>query len=159
MTNKSNGYPEDGTVKVEKFVRNLRVKLTALEVAERADRAAHLVEDIAAKELTMKAAAKHAKARIEEVAAELRRTSTEVRDHATYRDIECERQYHYRMRLVCEVRKDTGEVVDERPMTERECQLELKDIKGEAKPALQTAKGDKPKGRGKGKRAEAEATP
>jgi hypothetical protein len=112
-------------VKVERFQRNLRVKLTADELAERAQRAAHLLNDRDQKDEESKAAAKHAKAQIAEVEAELRRVSSEIRDGATYKEVACERRHNFRLGKIEEVRMDTHDVIAERAMTDRERQLDL----------------------------------
>jgi len=68
---------------------------------------------------------KQANAQIEELEAEMHRLSLEVRDGGTYREVPCERRYIYRTGNVQEVRTDTGDVLSERAMTDRERQLEL----------------------------------
>jgi hypothetical protein len=118
---------EDNTdkVKTERFSRSLRITLTAEEVAERADRAAHVLGQRDQKEDDRKAANTAAKSQIEELEAELRRISSEVRDKATYGPVECERRYDYRLGRVVEVRTDTDETIHERAMTIEEKQLDL----------------------------------
>lgn len=133
MAKKKNGAPEpekteddkEQPVKVEAFVRELRVQLKTEEIAERADRAAQLLAERDSKEEEQKAAAKHAKSVIESMEAELRRLSNEVRTKATYREVQCERRYDYRLGKIFEIRKDTDEVLFERPMTDAERQREL----------------------------------
>lgn len=119
-----NATPESN-VKIERFTRNLRVMLKEGEVVERAKRNAYLLGEIQQKEDERDAAKKQANAQIEELEAEMHRLSLEVRDGATYRDIPCERRYVYRTGNVIEVRTDSGDVLNERPMTDRERQLEL----------------------------------
>lgn len=118
-------------VKIERFQRNLRVLLTIDERLDRADRVAAIENDIANKEADRDAAKKHANAQIEELQAEKQRLNGEVRDRAKYADVLCERRFNYRLGKVQEVRTDTQEVLDERPLTDRERQLEngLKDPK------------------------------
>ena len=135
MAKKKNGTPEpdkpdeskDETppIKVESFVRELRVQLKTEEIAERADRAAQLLAERDSKEEEQKAATKHAKSVIESMEAELRRLSNEVRTKATYGQVQCERRYDYRLGKISEVRKDTDEVIFERAMTDTERQREL----------------------------------
>lgn len=112
-------------VKIERFTRNLRVPLKEGEIVERAKRNAFLVGEIGQKADERDAAKKQANAQIEELEAEMQRLSLEVRDGATYRDVQCERRYVYRTGNVQEVRTDTGDVLNDRPMTDRERQLEL----------------------------------
>lgn len=113
------------TTKIEKFTRDLRVPLKAEEIAERADRAAQLLQDRDNKEAEAKAQAKHLKSVIEEVEAELRRVSNEVRTKATYQPIHCERHFIFADSKVRELRADTGEVIGERDMTDAEKQQEF----------------------------------
>lgn len=122
------GEPEEDKFpppKVEKFRRSLRVELKPDEIAESADRAAQMLADRDAKDEEQKAAAKHAKAVIESIDAEIRRLSNEVRTKATYRDVECDRIFDLRTKTLTEKRTDTGETLFERPLTEAECQREL----------------------------------
>jgi hypothetical protein len=109
----------------EYFSQNLRCDLTADEIAERAQQSARLVVTIDDLTASMKAEAKRRKSFIEEKEGELRRISAEVRDKATFRDIECERRFDYRMGIVVEVRLDSGEVLNERAMTHHERQMAL----------------------------------
>ena len=119
--------PEDtkSTTKVENFKRDLKVKLTAEEVAERADRAAKLLEDRDHEESEFKAHGTHVRGRIAQMESEMRHLSGEVRTKCTYREVECERRFLYDIGVVQEIRVDTGEVLSERPMTDREKQRDL----------------------------------
>lgn len=126
-------------IRVESFQRQLRVALTEKELADRADRASHVLAEIDDKDAARKAAAKAAASQIEELEAELRRLSSEVRDKATYRLVDCERRYDYRAGSVSEERTDTREVLRMAPMTDAERQLEL----GLEPPTSATAEGAK----------------
>jgi hypothetical protein len=134
--------PPSGTAdtRVDRFRQNLRCNLTAQELAQHAGRVAHIVSERDLKVEAAKAAVSHIKSQIKELDAELRRLSTEIRDKACYRDVDCERRYLYRMGTVVEVRLDTDEKIFERPMTVAERQLELP---GAAKkgPSKKTATG------------------
>jgi hypothetical protein len=116
---------KDPKLKVEHFTRTLRVGLKPHEIAERADRAAHVIVQRDQKEESRKAANTAAKSQIEELDAELRRVSTEIRDKATYIPVACERRYDYRLGRLLEVRTDTGDTIHERALTIEERQLEL----------------------------------
>lgn len=111
--------------KVEEYTTSLKVQLTIEEVADRADRAAALVADIAAKEADHKAAAKHQKSIIESLQADLCRLSGEVRNRSTYSPCICRREYDYDAGVLRETRMDTGEVLLERALTNDERQPEL----------------------------------
>lgn len=114
-------------IRTERFEQSLRCQLTKEEIADRADRAAQLLEDRDHEEEELKAHAKHVKGKIERIEAEMRQHSNEVRTRSTYRDIECERIFDYKSKRVREVRGDTGEVISDREMTEREKQMGLFD--------------------------------
>lgn len=112
-------------VKIEQYMSNLKVVLTKEEIADRADRAAGLLQDRDTKEEEQKARAKAEKAVIESIESELRRVSNEVRTKATYQDVQCERRYVYDKSKVQEWRLDTGEMISERDMNETEKQRDL----------------------------------
>lgn len=117
--------PKPPPLKVETFTRDLKVTLTAAEVAERADRAARLLEDRDRAEAELKAHATSVKIRIATMEAEMRELSAEVRTKYTYREVECERRFLFATGCVQEVRLDTEEVISERAMTEKEKQRDL----------------------------------
>lgn len=112
-------------VRISRIAKALRIELTAEEVADRAQRAAHILSERDEKESAQKAQQKHAKSQIEELEAELRRLSNEVRDRATYTQVECEERHNYKRRKVVVVRLDSNEVIEERDMTNAESQREL----------------------------------
>jgi hypothetical protein len=130
MARKKNGGNKPETAeaprpRVVSFLRSLRVQLRPEEIATRADRAAHKLGDVQAKKEELKASTKHQKAVIEALEAEVNELSGEVRTRSTYRMVECQQIFDYTTSRVREVRRDTDEVLDERRMTEAECQREL----------------------------------
>ena len=122
---KKRATAEKNKIRAEKFERKLRVILTREEIEERADRAAHLLGERDAKEELAKAAQKHAKSEIEEIEAQMRRISGEVRDKSTYREIKCERRFDFESKKVIEFRLDTDEEIERRDMTAEELQMGL----------------------------------
>lgn len=118
-TTGSNGH------RVERIVRTLRCDLTPDEVSERGDRAAHLLAKRDEKDADRKAAQSQMGAQIKELESELRRVSTEVRDRAAFRPVECEVRFDYARGRVITVRLDTGAQIDERPMESHERQAPL----------------------------------
>jgi hypothetical protein len=116
---------QEANVKVERFTRSLRIALTTEEVAQRADRAAHVLVMRDQKEAERKAANTAAKSQIEELDAELRRISGEIRDKAKFDTVNCERRFMYRVGRIVEVRLDTKEEIHESAMTLEERQLEM----------------------------------
>lgn len=111
------------SVRKEPFATDLRVPLKEHEVADRADRAAVLADDIEQKADAAKETAKAARSALARLAAEKRGLEREVRARATYREVQCERRFNYDDGVVSEVRLDTGEEISSRPMTEAEKQL------------------------------------
>ncbi len=111
--------------KVERYTTSLKVQLTAAQLADRSDRAAQAMADRDSKEEDMKAAQKHAKSIIEELDGRIRTLLGEVRSRSTYQSVECERRYLYDQGILQDVRLDTGEVLDSRPLAARELQPEL----------------------------------
>jgi hypothetical protein len=106
--------------------------LTEHQIVERAQRAAYLDGEIEQKRGEMetalnraKADAKLAESKIDELEAERRRLSLEVREGSSYMDVDCQMQFIYRTGKVVEMRMDTREVLDERPMNAHERQREL----------------------------------
>jgi hypothetical protein len=124
MAKKKEEHPADNIKRV-KFTQSLKVPLTTDEIADRADRAAHLVASIQAKEDELKAVVKHHKSIIESEMVTLDLHSKEVRDKTTYRQVDCERQYDFNAGKYREIRNDTGEVMNERRLLESEKQMEL----------------------------------
>lgn len=112
-------------IKRQKFTQSLKVPLTPDEIADRADRAAHLVSSIKRKEDELKAVVKHHKSIIESDMVQLDQFSKEVRDKNTYRQVDCERQFDFNAGKYRVVRTDTGEITEERRLLESEKQMEL----------------------------------
>jgi hypothetical protein len=114
-------------IKIESFVRELKVSLKREEIEERAERAAHLVAQRDLREEEIKEDTKRQKSALATIDGEIRSLSNQVRDKITYKDVPCERRYLYDEKLVKEIRLDTLEVVHERAMTEGELQRDLFD--------------------------------
>jgi hypothetical protein len=112
-------------VKVENFRRHLAVVLTDDEVADRAQRSAQLLKERDHRELEFKEQAKANKQVIARMDGDLRELAAEVRERKTYQDVNCERRFNWTKGTVIEIRTDTGEQIDSRPMTEAEAQKAL----------------------------------
>jgi hypothetical protein len=106
----------------EPFTSSLRVALTQNEVADRADRAAMLEDEIDQRIIDQKEQAKKARGVIARITAEKRALQGDVRARATYREVSCERRFLYDEGLVIEVRLDNGEELSRRTMTAEEKQ-------------------------------------
>lgn len=111
--------------KVEPFTRELRVDLSVKQVADRADKAAHMLADRDRKVAEFKIEKSAHKKVIDELEGEIRSLNAEVRERATHQEVQCERRFDYKSGNLIEVRKDTGEVLFERPLTADENQPEL----------------------------------
>ncbi len=141
--------PED--IKREPFRQKLQANLKPSEVTDRAQRAAHLVQDHDAKVETFKEQAAENKHALKRIGAELREVSEEVRSGKTWRDVACERIYNWTDGSVKDVRMDTGEAIAERAMSEAERQKSLPFDKPESSDDLDDEFGgeekpDEPKG-------------
>lgn len=109
--------------KVETYTDSLRVDLTAEEVAERADRAAHMLVKIDEKKAEIKMERqKHAKA-LAGLEAEHHRLSGEVLSRSSYKKVVCKRTFDFDAKTVTETRDDNGDLLNERPMTDDELQV------------------------------------
>lgn len=126
MARKPKPKPEEkpdngaGQQKTERFQQTLRCELSREEVEKRADRAAHLVAEHEQKQADLDNAKKQAKAELDRIEAEHKSLSAQVRDRAEYRSVECEKTLDFRRWEVTVTRKDTDEVIQERPMSAAE---------------------------------------
>lgn len=114
-------------VKVEPFSQNLAVALTTKEIAERSDRAAHVMADRDHARVAFSEEKKATRTKINQMGIEIRSLLAEVREKVTYREVPCERRFIYAEKIVRDVRLDTGDTLTERPMSEQESQRELFD--------------------------------
>ncbi|MFO7181812.1 MAG: hypothetical protein DIU78_024150 [Pseudomonadota bacterium] len=121
MKTESDQHP----VKIVKYTRSLPCPLTTEEQIARGAESARLGAVIESKENELKRHVALAKAAINDLKGRKRQLESEINNGHVLRDVECEEQHIYRLRLVRDVRCDTQEVIAERPMTERELQLEI----------------------------------
>jgi hypothetical protein len=125
MAKKKDGATVSVTEKKESYRATLKVELTTEQVADRADQAAAKLAERDRKEDEWKAQSKHMKSVIEQLEADLRTLSSEVRNRSTYSLVDCQRVYDYESGLLRETRLDTGELLNERAMTDTENQPDL----------------------------------
>lgn len=126
MARKKNSQTEeDKSIKREPFTRQLRVALTAEEAATLSTKSEELFEQADVAKEVLSEETKQRKAAIKRMTQDARALLKDSADRATNRDVACERVYDYRADMVREVRKDTGEVIGERAMTDDERQREL----------------------------------
>jgi hypothetical protein len=125
-------------VKVVPVTRHLKVTLTDSEVAERADQAAHKWAAIKSEEADLKAIGQAYKARIAEKSGQLDTLQQEVRDHCTYRDVDCHEVHDFEEKIVKVIRLDTRAEIECRDMTRAELQLPLPKPKAPEKDGTET---------------------
>jgi hypothetical protein len=104
------------------ITRKLPVKLTREEIHHRGKRLAVLEAEITDLEFEKKEAAGNFKSLIEGRKTEVGRRTREINEEQEYRQVEIIEQKDWDTREVLTIRKDTGEVVEARPMTPEERQ-------------------------------------
>jgi len=128
------------------MLRRLPVKLTNEELL---DRSKSLTTELDKKDaLTAKKKSEAEKiagdiALVEEGIQALRKA---LRDGEEERDVECHVHRDFDNHTVVTIRNDTGEIIEERPMTQAELQTSLLDRGAEQHGKLLAINGDKPKG-------------
>lgn len=112
--------------KVMKVVtRNLPCRLTEDELRQRGDALAEVVQELHAEEQRQADVKAQMKARVTELEAKQTRFAITISRKEEYRDIECDVFGDPERGVVELVRRDSGEVVETRPMTEDERQRAL----------------------------------
>ena len=106
-------------------VRELGCALSPEEVAERAQECAQQLQRKSEIEQSLASARAHHKAQLEDVEGRLRHAHHEYMTRRTVREVRCEVRADYQggRRLV--VREDTGEVIEDRPLSAAERQAGL----------------------------------
>lgn len=147
----------DDDIKLQPFTQELEVDLTSDELADRARRAAHRLQDHDAMQERHKAEAKQNRAALEEVASEIRTLSRAVREGTEFREVDCERVYNWTLGTVTDRRKDTGAVLSERAMTDAERQKALDFDDGKSGDIDEEFSGEEPSGEDAKETSEGEA--
>jgi hypothetical protein len=122
---KKKGKPTPEPTRIDKFQQRLPVLLTERELLGAGDRAAHLAKEAHEAEEARKEADATAKATVKRLQNESEALLATVRDKREYRLVSCERRFDFRLGKVTEIRIDTGEQLEERPMRDDERQTEL----------------------------------
>jgi hypothetical protein len=107
------------------YVETLKCVLTDKEVQDRAQLLAQHVDEVNTKESELKAETSHRKAIIQQIESKVNEIAAEIRNRATYRRIDCERIKDFRLGTCREVRLDTGEILNTRPLNYDERQRVL----------------------------------
>jgi len=116
---------EKDLVKVAHEPHHLPCELGEKDKAEAADRLAKALEQAESFALEHKSVTGGFKSRTGALNEQIHRLMVNVRDGVEMRSIDCELRLNYTKLTATLVRKDTGEVVEERPMTSEEKQMEL----------------------------------
>lgn len=103
-------------------VRTLPVPLTRDELLEAGSQLAQLEQQLEEQESVAAAARAAHKARMEELGAERARLAGIIRTRQEMRPVSVDVVAHYRVNLARYTRRDTGEVLGERPLTAEERQ-------------------------------------
>jgi hypothetical protein len=105
--------------------RNLPVKLTEMELRERGDSLAAVIQDLTAEESRQIDVKTQMKARLTELDAKKSQLAITISRREEYRDVLVEIWHDYDRMKVCVVRRDSGEEIHTRAMTQEELQRPL----------------------------------
>lgn len=105
--------------------RNLPVKLTEKELRERGDTLAAVIQDLSAEESRQVDVKTQMKARLTELDAKKSQLAITISRREEYRDVTVEVWHDYDRMRVFVVRRDTGEEIHSRAMTQEEMQRPL----------------------------------
>jgi hypothetical protein len=112
-------------MKSRKFVRTLQYKFSKDEMDDLANKLTDAVEQLAERENRKSAITKQAAAEVAAAKATQDVILGKRRAGYEFRDIECEETFDIETRMATVIRLDTGEQVENRPMTAKELQVEL----------------------------------
>ena len=130
-----------------KTTKRLPVQLTPEEKQERGEQLAASVEQTAALREEKKASTAEITSKIKLSTEITRKLSRIIASGTEDRDVECDATKDFERKTVTTYRSDTGEQVDQRPMSAEELQEEMFQPKPERAPVK--GKGKKPFGGGK----------
>ncbi len=105
--------------------RSLPVKLTELELRDRGDALAAVIQDLTAEEDRQTDVKAQLKARLSELDAKKTQLAITICRREEYREVVVDIFHDYERLTVDTVRRDTGEALARRPMNEQERQLPL----------------------------------
>lgn len=112
-------------VKHTKETHSLPVDLSTGEIAKAAEELASTLQELEGIEIEKKAVMKDYNSQIDNKKKRIHRLMTHVKNGVEYRPVECDLQFHIKKVLAILVRNDTGEIIEERPMTEEEKQMQI----------------------------------
>jgi len=106
-------------------LHTLPCKLTKDEKAQAAKELAEKIDQLEALEETRKATMSEFKSKKENLQAQVLALGRQVREGTKLQSVECQLQLNYSKQRVRLIRLDTNEVIEERPMTDEEKQMNL----------------------------------
>lgn len=115
----------------------LACKLTIEDRAYAAGQLAEAIQSLEVLDVERKTAMKEFGTRAAQLARQVRILSKQVKDGEAVRSVDCELRLNYTKLTATLVRTDTGEITEERPMTEDEKQMDLDFTDGKAKKTMQ----------------------
>jgi len=118
----------DDRVKITHEPRDLSCSLSTKERADAANKLADVLDDIMRLEDDKKTMAADLSAQIKRLSAEVRQLTRQVKEGTATRSVLCELQLNWTKLTATTVRTDSGQVVEERGMTEDEKQLDFDDL-------------------------------
>lgn len=114
-----------GIIKHTKEFHSLPVDLTTEEIAQAAKDLATELQELESIQIEKKAVMKEYNSQIDNKNKRIHRLMTHVKNGVEYRSVECDLQFHIDKVQAILVRNDMGEVVEERPMTDEEKQIQI----------------------------------
>jgi len=116
---------KDDLVKVTHEPHKLPFKLGQKEKAEAAEQLATTLQAAESLELERKSVLGEFKSRLNALEERIHKLTLNVKDGVEMRSVECELRLNYTTLAATLIRSDTKEVVEERPMTDEEKQMNL----------------------------------
>jgi len=110
----------------KKVTKNLKVDLTRDELMQAGDELANSNLEGARLESDLKGVKAEYKGKLEEVVGRCKKLTTMISTKSEYRDVECEEVKDYKKGRVHVMRLDTRRIIEDRPMSEAEKQMEIK---------------------------------
>ena len=118
---------KDGRQEKREVVRHLPCVLTIDELAEQGQGLAALYAEAADLEASKKAAMSEYRAKQDALERKAKSVVEILHDRTVWRTVECEEILDYAERRCSVFRLDTGEQVEERTLTDAECQAEIQE--------------------------------
>jgi hypothetical protein len=116
---------ESGRAKAQAFTKNLVCVLTREEREQYSIDMANKLGERDHLEAEFDGVKKAWKGKLEDVDLAVSALSSKVRENRELRVVRCKRLFDYETKTVTEIRSDTGEIMEERPMSDTELQQEL----------------------------------